>query len=183
MSAGGSNSKTPAIVLVIIGIILIGALIGIFFPKGLRNERIIRPTIDTAGYVEGQQVNPVDSRTTSAYYQKADIDKPVCGIKIFSPLPGQRVSFPLEVSGYINGCGWVPSVNQIGTLEIRDRNSAISQLIILPVENDGTFTLPAYFKVKVTPQTMPTSIDGVLIFHNENVSGQKSETFQLPILF
>lgn len=182
MSSG--ESKTPGILIAVIGIVLVGALIGIFFPKGIKQKKEIAPAIDSQGYVEAPGVNPAEPRGTNAYYIKADIDKPVCGIKIFSPLPGQHAAFPLEVSGYVNGCGWVPFEGQVGTIELRDRNRALSQLIIVPVDGD-TYTLPAYFKVKITPQIAPTSADGVIIFHNENPSGEKdkAETFQIPIVF
>ncbi len=182
MSDGHGESKTPAILIIIIGIFLVGALIGIFFPKGVRNVKTITPAIDRLGYVEGQKVNPVENRETDAYYTKADIDKPVCGIKVFSPLPGQKVAFPLEVSGYVNGCNWSPFEGQVGTLEMRDKNQALSPLIVIPVDGDN-YTLPAYFKIKVIPQKNVTSVDGVLIFHNEDASGEHPETFQVPISF
>ena len=180
--SGGHESSTPVVLILIIGIIVIGALIGIFFPKGIKDTKKIVPTIDQMGKIEGSNVNPIDNRETDAYYTKADIDKNVCGIKIFSPLPGQKVSFPLEISGYVNGCNWVPFEGQVGTLEIRDNTNALSKLIILPVEGDN-YTLPAYFKVKIVPQSNPTSAQGVLIFHNEDPSGEKPETFQIPIVF
>lgn len=181
MSAG-HESKTPAILILIIGVILIGALIGIFYPKGIRNTTKIVPTIDTLGKIEGSKVNPNDVRETDAYYIKANIDKPVCGIKVFSPLPGQVVKFPLEVSGYVNGCNWVPLQGQIGSLEIRDENNALSKLIIIPVDADNG-TLPAYFKIKITPTVAPTGNQGVLIFHNQNQVETVPETFQVPITF
>lgn len=180
--SGGHESNTPTILMLIIGIVVIGALIGIFFPKGIRNNEKINSGIQNLGYVEGQKVAPQDIRETDAYYTKADIDANVCGIKIFSPLPGQKVAFPLEVSGYVNGCNWVPFEGQVGTLEIRDNKNALSKLIILPVDGD-TYTLPAYFKVKITPTVNPSSNEGVLIFHNDDPSGERPETFQVPIVF
>lgn len=181
MSAG-HESKTPAILILIIGVILIGALIGIFYPKGIRTTKIISPTIDTLGKIEGSKVNANDNRETDAYYIKANIDKPVCGIKVFSPLPGQVVKFPLEVSGYVNGCNWIPSNGQIGSIEMRDGNFALSKLIVIPIDADNG-TLPAYFKIKITPEFSPTSNQGVLIFHNQNQNGVPAETFQVPITF
>ena len=184
MSGGHTESKTPVVAIIIIGILLIGALIGIFFPTGIIKKKEAIPSIDQQGKVLGQNVDPTQNRETDAYYTKANIDKPVCGIKVFSPLPGQKITFPLEVSGYVNGCNWVPFEGQVGTLEMRDNVNALSKLIILPVESDN-YTLPAYFKIKVTPETMPVTADGVLIFHNENASGdpKTKETFQLPITF
>lgn len=180
--SSGHGSGTPTFLIVIIGIILVGALIGIFYPYGLRNTKIVTPAIDTQGAVLGQDVNVNDERATDAYYTKADIDKTICGIKVFSPLPGQHVSFPLEVSGYVNGCNWVPFESQIGSIEIRDTNGALSKLIIVPVDGDN-FTLPAYFKIKIIPEISPSSANGVLIFHNQNAVGTVPETFQIPIAF
>lgn len=179
--SGASESKS-SLLMIIVGVILIGALIGIFYPKGFKKVTKIVPSIDQAGFVNGQNINPNDNRNNDAYYIKSDTDGNVCGIKVFSPLPYQKVSFPLEVSGYVNGCSWVPFEGQVGTIELRDANSAISQLIILPVDGD-TYTLPAYFKVKINPQTNPTSNNGVIIFHNDDPSGNNPETFQLPITF
>ncbi|OGI78588.1 hypothetical protein A3C57_00825 [Candidatus Nomurabacteria bacterium RIFCSPHIGHO2_02_FULL_33_12] len=176
------GSNTPTILIVIIGIILVGALIGIFYPKTSSKIKKVIPAIENLGKINGSPVNPNDNRGTDAYYTPADIDSPVCGIKIFSPLPGQKVSFPLEVSGYVNGCNWVPFESHVGTLEIRDMNQALSKLIIIPVDGD-TYTLPAYFKIKITPTLAPTSQNGVLIFHNEDPSGLKPESFQVPIIF
>ncbi len=182
MSGGHGDSKTPAIVIAIIGILLIGALIGIFWPKGFKEKKEVVPAIDKQGYIGGSNVNPIEPRDSTAYYIKSNIDGPVCGIKVFSPLPGQRINFPLEVSGYVNGCGWVPFEGQVGTLELRDKNKALSQLIVIPVDGD-TYTLPAYFKVKITPQITPGTSEGVIIFHNENPAGGAGETFQVPIIF
>lgn len=182
MSGGHGSSGTPTLLIVIISIVLIGALIGIFYPKGIINNKKIVPTIDTLGRVNADKVKPQDNRETDAYYTKANIDTNVCGIKVFSPLPGQKVSFPLEVSGYVNGCNWVPFEGQVGTIEMRDSKNAIAPLIILPVDGDN-YTLPAYFKVKISPQFNPMSSNGVLIFHNDDPSGEKPETFQVPITF
>jgi hypothetical protein len=183
MSGGHGESKTPTVLIIIIGIFLIGAMIGIFYPKGISRVKTAVPAIDKLGYIKGQNVNPNEQRATDAYYTKANIDSAVCGIKVFSPLPSQKVSFPLEVSGYVNGCNWAPFEGQVGTLEIRDANNALSKLIILPVEQEDNYTLPAYFKVKITPEMAPGTQNGVLIFHNEDASGEKAETFQIPINF
>ena len=182
MSSG--ESKSSAILIIAIGVLLIGALIGIFFPtnKTRNTDSGVIPAINQRGYIQGQDVNPNEGRETDAYYIKADIDKPVCGVKVFSPLPGQKVSFPLEVSGYVNGCNWTPFEGEALTLEVRDRNNALSKLIIVPVFEDD-LTLPAYFKTKINIEAMPTTGDGVLIFHNRNISGEKDETFQVPIIF
>ncbi len=176
------ESNTPVVLILIIGIVIVGALIGIFFPKGIKNTKKIIPTIDQMGKIKGDTVRPIDNRETDAYYTKADIDTNVCGVKVFSPLPGQKVSFPLEVSGYVNGCGWVPFEGQVGTLEVRDNKNALSPLIILPVDGDN-YTLPAYFKVKINPQNNPISSEGVLIFHNDDPSGENPQTFQVPVVF
>ncbi len=181
MSGGHGESKTPVALIFIIGLFLIGAMIGIFYPTiGTKKTNV--PNKQNNGYIQGETVNPNENRETEAYYIKADIDKPVCGIKVFSPLPGQQVSFPLEVSGYVNGCDWTPFEGQAASLEIRDNSGAISRDIILPIEKDN-LTLPAYFKVKISPDGMPRTNAGVLIFHNINKTGEKLETFQIPIIF
>jgi len=177
------GSAKPTMIIVVIGIFLVGALIGIFYPSGITKVRTVVPAIEKMGYIQGQNINPNDNRETDAYYIKADIDKSVCGIKVFSPLPGQKVSFPLEVSGYVNGCNWTPFEGQVGKLEIRDTNSALSKIILLPVDGPDNYTLPAYFKIKIIPENNPTSQNGVLIFHNNVLSGETKETFQVPINF
>lgn len=181
MSGGHGESQTPVALIFIIGLFLIGALVGIFYPS-ISTKKTTAPAKQNNGYIQGQTVNPNEGRETDAYYIKADIDKPVCGIKIFSPLPGQQVNFPLEVSGYVNGCDWTPFEGQAATVIIRDNTAAISREIILPIEKDN-LTLPAYFKVKITPDSMPSTNEGVLIFYNIKKTGEKLETFQVPIIF
>jgi hypothetical protein len=177
------GSASPTVLITIIGIFLVGALIAIFYPSGVSRVKTAVPAIERLGYIQGQNINPSENRETDAYYIKADIDKTVCGIKVFSPLPGQQVSFPLEVSGYVNGCNWTPFEGQVGKLEIRDMNNAISKIILLPVDGPDNYTMPAYFKIKITPEQNPTSTDGVLIFHNNVLEGETKETFQVPISF
>ncbi len=175
-SSGGVDSST---IIIVVSILLVGAIIGLFLPIGSKdtgNGTLIKR------YTQGEKVNPISERVTDAYYTKANIDTAVCGIKVFSPLPGQKVGFPLEISGYVNGCNWVPFLSNVGTLEIRDQEGVISPVVILPIEvDDGT--LPAYFKIKVSPSINPRSNSGVLIFKNEKNSNEIVETFQVPIIF
>ncbi len=130
MSGGHGESKTPVALIFIIGLFLIGALVGIFYPS-IGNKKTSSQTRKNNGYIQGQTVNPNENRETDAYYIKADIDKPVCGIKVFSPLPGQKVNFPLEVSGYVNGCDWTPFEGQAASLEIRDTKRQFNTTCIL----------------------------------------------------
>jgi hypothetical protein len=174
------KNQGSAMAIVIVGIILVGALVGIFWPRNaIRKSSKNNVPLNV---VTAPNVLPNQERETNAYYQELNNDKNTCGIKIFSPLPGQKVSFPLEVSGYVNGCGWAPFEGQIGTLQIRDANQSLSPIIILPVEGDS-YTLPAYFKVKIPAISSPTSQDGVFIFMNEDASGENPLRFQLPVTF
>ncbi len=175
--SGGVESST---LIIIVAVLLFGAIVGLLFPvfgfkNPVSNKNILR-------YVQGEKVSPVAERVTDAYYTKANIDTGVCGIKIFSPLPGQKVSFPLEVSGYVNGCNWIPFEGNAASLEIRDQAGALSDTIIIPIEEDD-LTLPAYFKIKVSPNNTPKSNSGVLIFKNNKYKDVNPETFQVPITF
>lgn len=179
MSASHHGSKTPIAIILITAIILVGALIGIFFPHGPIAQKGIKPLILNDNPVVAPQSLPTDSRYTGAYYQKINGDVTTCGIKIFSPLVGEKVSFPLEISGYVNGCGWIPWNNGTAvTMEVRDNSGALAPLIIVPVEDINSFTLPAYFKSRINTTKKPSSPDGVIIFHNS-----VGDSFQIPILF
>ncbi len=179
MQTAHHTSKLPGVILVITVIILAGALIGIFFPKGVIKTSSAVPPVLRGMPVSAGPSYPNDFRSTDAYYQKENGDTSSCGIKVFSPLPGQPVMFPLEVSGYVNGCGWVPFDNgQAVTLEIRDMNGPISPVIIIPVQDPNSFTLPAYFKSNINITKIPTSPNGVFIFHNS-----AGDSFQIPVFF
>ena len=174
------KQRGSTMAIVIVGIILVGALVGIFWPRN--TTRKISKNNAPLNVVTAPNVLPNQERETNAYYQELNNDKNTCGIKIFSPLPGQKVSFPLEVSGYVNGCGWAPFEGQAATLQIRDNDKSISPVIILPVEGDS-YTLPAYFKVKIPAVSSPSTKDGIMIFTNEDASGENILRFQLPIVF
>lgn len=165
-----------------IGIVVLGIIFSIFLPSN-RRVKVKEVEIAQNRYVVPEKININENRETDAYYIDANIDNNVCGIKVFSPLPNQKVSFPLEVSGYVNGCNWIPTNGVAGTLEIRDNVKSLTQNVLLLIENDD-LTLPAYFKIKIGELEKPSGQNGVLIFRNNVINeANQGEIFQVPVNF
>ncbi|MEZ4114457.1 MAG: hypothetical protein R3B65_03420 [Candidatus Paceibacterota bacterium] len=47
-----------------------------------------------------------------------DTNELYCGISVTSPAIGSEVSYPLNISGYVSGCGWDPYLNYVAVLKI-----------------------------------------------------------------
>lgn len=65
--------------------------------------------IFTNSKIEDETSLPVTSVDTRELY---------CGISITSPQIGSEVYFPIEVSGYVSGCGWEPYLNYVTKLKV-----------------------------------------------------------------
>lgn len=67
--------------------------------------------IFTNSKIEEDPIVPVASVDTSELY---------CGISVTNPQIGSVVSLPLEVSGYVSGCGWEPYLNYVAIMKVYD---------------------------------------------------------------
>lgn len=65
--------------------------------------------IFTNSKIEDETSLPVASVDTRELY---------CGISITSPQIGSEVYFPIEVSGYVSGCGWEPYLSYVAKLKV-----------------------------------------------------------------
>ena len=106
-----------------------------------------------------------------------------CGLTVVSPLPNQKVSFPLLVSGYTNGCGWVPFEAVAGSLRVTDSNNSVLS-DNYPLETQGDWTkLPAKFSRSITIKIKPQTKTGFLLFSNDNPSGERQFFYRMPVNF
>ena len=105
----------------------------------------------------------------------------ITGIVVTSPQPNQVVSFPLKITGYVNGNGWAGLTGEVGMVEY---------------VNGGRVVASARLKATTPWTQLPTSFEaiilsdggaplgaGTLVFSNENPSGlpEKDREFRLPI--
>lgn len=74
-----------------------------------------------------------------------------CGISVTTPSINSQAHFPLEISGYVNGCGWESYSNYMARLIVLDENNevisrpylvrrAFSQ--VSPVSTQFSLTIP-----------------------------------------
>ena len=115
---------------------------------------------------------------------------PTTGIVITSPKPNAEVSFPINITGYINGNGWSGFEGQVGNVELRQGNVIMAKTF-LPATTEWT-SLPTYFEATILEATTDCrsgtdcTILGPkeLVFHNENASGDpaRDKMFILPIV-
>jgi hypothetical protein len=125
-------------VVLIIGIILILMLIG-FFKSGSQN------TIANVTY-------------------KAVLRLP-CGLTMKGPHDNDKISFPLKVYGYVNGCGWETRGGSAGTAQVFDGNGTrLSDPMTLIVPPDST-GMPYYFEGNIKLLVPPQSDTGSLVIH------------------
>lgn len=135
-----SNTENGNAILIIVGIIAILFLIGFF--------RSAPAFWDTVNY-------------------KTILRLP-CGVTVKHPSFGKNevVAFPLQVDGYINGCGWEPMNGSAGTVQIFDGKG-------LPVTDPTPLTLeapdagsPYYFNTSLVLSRAPTAEGGNILLRS-----------------
>ena len=89
-----------------------------------------------------------------------------CGITVKSPSYGkdEKVSFPIKVNGYVNGCGWDVEDTSVGTAQIFDgRGLPVTKPVPLVVPDDSKEE-PFYFEATLLPISAPsTDVGNILI--------------------
>jgi hypothetical protein len=104
-------------------------------------------------------------------------------IEVTTPKAGDWISSPQEISGIVNGNGWVGFEGQVGSVKLLDSSGNELANGVLTATTDWT-KLPTSFDttLKFNPGTSET---GELDFKNENPSGDpaKDKTFTLPVKF
>lgn len=87
-----------------------------------------------------------------------------CGISLKEPDRNERISFPMNVRGYMNGCGWTSVNGSLGTVQVFDsKGIAITEVVTIP-QKPAEAGLPYSFKASVKLFKAPTSGDGHVLF-------------------
>src|SRR3989344_487206 len=102
-------------------------------------------------------------------------------IQVFLPKANETVSSPLEVTGSVNGEGWIGFEGQVGTVKLFDSFGKELALGILTATED-------WMKSSVNFESTlwfdyPENGTGKLVFYNENPSGEpeRNKTFEIPV--
>ena len=105
------------------------------------------------------------------------------GIEVSLPKSGAVITSPLKVIGSINGAGWSGFEGQVGTVTLVDEKNNVLVQTFLPATTDW-MQLPTNFEATLN-FVAPKSGSGMLIFKNENASGEpaRDKTFKLPVNF
>lgn len=88
-----------------------------------------------------------------------------CGLTVNHPDlgRGEKVSFPLIVDGYANGCGWDVADGSAGTVQIFDSlGHPVTREYTLSVPADST-EAPYYFSANIVPNSAPRSAVGTVL--------------------
>jgi len=101
-----------------------------------------------------------------------------CGISITSPQIGSSVSLPVQVGGYVSGCGWEPYLNYVAKMKIYDsQNRLIGRpyLVNKSLNNNS----PVSTQFGFTIESLPIK-EGAVTFVFENF-GVLEKTMTLPL--
>jgi len=106
------------------------------------------------------------------------------GIQITSPKANEEVSFPVEITGYIDGKNnWTGFEGQVGVVKLISKEGVEVAGAPLPATTDW-MKFPTYFShILDFSENIGYIPEGTLVFYNENPSGDpaRDRTFSLPI--
>ena len=89
-----------------------------------------------------------------------------CGLTYSGISDYDKVTFPLEITGYINGCGWDQDGSGLGTAQIFDNKGLPVSSPTKMVVSDNSTELPYPFVVDLRLNAAPTTDDGQLILRS-----------------
>ncbi|MBU4275018.1 GerMN domain-containing protein [Patescibacteria group bacterium] len=103
------------------------------------------------------------------------------GVVVTSPETNEEVSFPLKITGYVNGDGWTGFEGQVGTVKLLRQDGFSAKKVILTATTDW-MTSPVYFEQYLTTVMIDPG-EATLVFQNENPSGlaENDREFRLPV--
>lgn len=106
------------------------------------------------------------------------------GLVVSSPKPDEVISSPLTITGYVNGENWIVFEAQTGTVELQDANGKMMAFGLLTA-TDEDWMKPLVNFSSTMEFSRATSETGVLIFRNENPSGEseREREIRLPVKF
>lgn len=101
-----------------------------------------------------------------------------CGISITSPQIGSSVSFPVQVGGYVSGCGWEPYSGYVAKMKIYDSENRLigRPYLVNKSLNNNT---PVSTQFGFTIESLPIK-EGPVTFVFENF-GVLEKTMTLPL--
>jgi len=162
------------ILIIIIGLLISAFLVGFF----------VKSPGFSPGKNIGKNVILLDTDIQKELKKEDLADRDLyCGLNIAWPKTNQIVNSGFMISGYINGCGWVPFEAEAGTVQILDSFGApISEVILLQIDGDW-MSLPAVFNTTINFSSLPKTKTGFIIFTNNDPSGNNPKVINLPIKF
>ncbi len=127
--------------------------------------------IFTNSKIEEDPIVPVASVDTSELY---------CGISVTQPQIGSVVSLPLEISGYVSGCGWEPFLNYVATMKIYDaEKNIIGRPFLVP--RNQTDTSPVSTQFHFVVQDLPATEGAFEIVFESLQNSEKTMTIPITI--
>ena len=103
-----------------------------------------------------------------------------CGVTIYHPKQYEEVTFPFEVSGYVNGCGWDIENNIAGVLTVLgDNGLIIAQGNLIPT---GDVTEAPYYFSSTVAIDNPNMTRGTFVFSNGK-TGFEERLIKIPVVF
>ncbi len=111
-----------------------------------------------------------------------EVVKLPCGLTVYNLESGDTVSFPLRITGYANGCGWMPTVGtQVGIVTVVD-SFGIIQARVPILTSDIESGKPFYFETIIEAGQF-FSEEGLVIIDNIPVPNGRRESVQYKVQF
>jgi hypothetical protein len=118
------------------------------------------------------------SRYVPNYQTTANVD---CGLTIYSPEQNGIVGNPLEIEGYVNGCGWNEEQGTLGSVRVlSDTGVVLVMSKLSKVDNDGR--LPYHFKTRLSLPMGRLTHKGTVLFSND-LPDPQLRTVTVPVSF
>jgi hypothetical protein len=86
-----------------------------------------------------------------------------CGLTFSGISNNDKIVFPIEITGYINGCGWNRNKMSAGTIQVFDgKGMPVTSPFDMTINEMGT-ELPLSFKATLRPNFAPQTDNGQLV--------------------
>lgn len=125
------------------------------------------------------QNNQTKTSTTTPKNESRSFVRTPCGLLISKPEPLEKITNPVIIRGVVNGCGWLLSNGQAGTVELVDMNH-VPLSARVPLSIVGVSILPASFETPLS-WTSPSADTGFLVFRNMDSRGKQVQVVNLPV--
>ena len=107
-------------------------------------------------------------RSSNEYYSQLNKSalRLSCGLTYKGITENQKITFPLTITGYINGCGWNNIGPKGGSVQIFDaKGMPITPNTEMTID-DKTTQIPLSFTTTLHPNFVPQTENGQLIFQS-----------------